>query len=156
MNEDFRAWAGPMAAPSAAELGDRFAASQLVKIYALGIDMRDYDLCRSAFTHDAMAQGSQGAMAPIDDYLPKTFAAASAFKATQHNVTNQHVRLDGDEALVWSYAIAYHKPALGSDIVAITVGVQYRDSCRRTPGGWLVAERTVVIQWVEQGSAPIR
>ena len=29
--------------------------------------------------------------------------------ATQHNITNQHVSLNGDEALVWSYAIAVHK-----------------------------------------------
>jgi hypothetical protein len=150
---DLSHWKGPVPAPSPAELGDRYAASQLVKIYALGIDMRDYDLCRSAFAPDAVAEGSVGGMASVDDYLPKVYGGAAVFKATQHNVTNQYVTVTGDEATVWSYAIAFHKPAPGDDREEITVGVQYRDLCRRHPGGWLIQERRAVIQWIERGPA---
>ena len=82
------AWADPVAEP--AELADRYAASQLVKVYALGIDMRDIDTVTSVFTTDALVQGMAGTM-PASEYLPTIFAGASVYHATQHNITNQHV-----------------------------------------------------------------
>ena len=148
MNDDLHRWAGPIASPSPAELADRYAISQLVKVYALGVDMRDYELTRSVFAPDAHADGS-GGIGPIDDYLPKVYHGAAAYEATQHNITNQHVSLNGDEALVWSYAIAVHKSAPGEERPNLTLGVQYRDTCRRFPKGWLIVSRKVVIQWAE-------
>jgi hypothetical protein len=148
-NTDIGQWRGPSPASSPSELADRYAVSQLVKIYALGIDMRDYDLCRSAFAPDAVAE-NRGGMAPIDDFLPKLYARATSFQVTQHNVTNQYVTLKGDEALVRSYAIAFHKPHPGDGQQSITVGVQYYDVCRRHPEGWLIAERRAAIQWTER------
>ncbi|MFC3172846.1 nuclear transport factor 2 family protein [Novosphingobium bradum] len=142
------AWAGPIPSPSPAELADRYAVSQLVKVYALGVDLRDYDLCRSVFTDDAVADGSVGSF-PIDEYLPKVHGGAAAYAATQHNVTNQHVVIDGDTATCWSYAIAVHKHAAGVAGEQMTLGVQYRDLCRRTPEGWLIARRKVVRVWNE-------
>ena len=41
--QEWAHWRGPIATPSPDELADRYAASQLVKVYALGIDMRDLD-----------------------------------------------------------------------------------------------------------------
>jgi hypothetical protein len=70
--------------------------------------------------------------------------------ATQYNITNQHVTIDGDEALVWSYAITVHKAEPGSGRENVTLGVQYRDRCRRTAKGWLIASRKVALQWTEK------
>jgi hypothetical protein len=150
LNHDMRRWAGPVPPPTLSELVDRYAVSQLVKIYALGIDMRDYELCRSAFAPDAEAQDRVGGMASIEVYLPKIFAAASSFQTTQHNITNQYITVTGDEAAAWSYAVAYHKPGPGDDKETITVGVMYRDVCRRYPQGWLINERRAAIQWTER------
>jgi hypothetical protein len=140
-------WAGPITAPSPEELADRHAVSQLVKVYALGVDMRDLDLVRSVFDPNGFVEGTVGAL-PVVDYLPIIFEGASAYAATQHNITNQHVTIDGDDALVWSYAIAYHleDPELGRD--DLVVAVQYRDRCRRFPDGWLITQRTTVVQWM--------
>jgi hypothetical protein len=150
LNYDLRRWAGPLLPPPPNELADRYAVSQLVKIYALGIDMRDYELCRSAFAPDAQAENRFGAMSSIGVYLPKIFAAASAFQTTQHNITNQYIAVTGDKAAVWSYAVAYHKPVPGDGRETITVGVMYRDICRRHPQGWLISERRAAIQWTER------
>lgn len=152
MSYDIKCWAGPIASPSAQELGDRYAASQLVKVYALGVDMRDYDLARSVFADEAHAKGSLGGAA-IDEYLPKVYGGAAAFAATQHNIINQHVELNGDEARVLSYAIAVHKSAPGSEQNNLTMGVQYRDTCRRFENGWLIVHREAVPQWVESTPA---
>jgi hypothetical protein len=148
MTDDLKRWAGPIAPPGAAELADRYAVSQLVKVYALGVDMRDFALTRSVFAADASAEGTVGAF-PIDEYLPKVYEGAAAYEATQHNITNQHVVVDGDEAVCWSYAIAVHKAAAGDGRPDLTMGVQYRDTCRRFADGWLIVRRKVVRVWSE-------
>jgi hypothetical protein len=149
VNEDIMQWQGPSKPPvDSKELADRYAISHLVKIYTLGIDMRNYELCRSAFADDAFADGTLGA-ALIDEYLPKTYGGAVVYKATQHNITNQYITVNGDEALMWSYAIAYHMEEPGNGRQNLIVGVQYRDQCRRFLNGWLIAKRKVVLQWID-------
>ena len=143
---ELAAWAGPIAPPTSAELADRYAVSQLCRVYALGMDMRCYALSRSVFSSDALAEGSFEAAA-IDDYLPKVYAGASNFAATQHNITNQYVTIDGDTAVVWSCAIAYHWATPGESRSDVVLGVQYHDQCRRFPEGWLITARKVVRQW---------
>jgi hypothetical protein len=144
---DLDQWRGPIAAPGPSELADRYAVSQLVKAYALGIDMRDLALVRSVFTADAEVEGMMGAM-PAAAYLPTVFNGAAVYAATQHNITNQHVTIDGDEAVVWSYAVCYHLEEAGSGREDLVVATQYRDRCRRFPDGWLITSRTAVVQWV--------
>lgn len=156
MNEQARKWAGPAVPPgSLAELADHHAIGRLARIYALGMDMRDYDLARSAFAADAMAEGKQG-MEPIDRNLQFTYGVASSFHATQHVIANQYIELNGDEAVAWSYGVAHHKVAPGEQRDEIIAGVQYRDRCRRFAQGWLIVERSVANQWVDIGPAQRR
>lgn len=148
MSEQAKKWGGPVQPLSAEALADHHAVSQLCKIYAIGMDMRDYDLARSAFADDAMIDG-RGGMEPVDESLPKTYAMASSFHATQHVIANQYVDLDGDEAMVWSYGVAHHKVVPGEGRDEIIAGVQYRDKCRRSPQGWQIVERSIANQWVD-------
>ncbi len=150
MTEQTKKWAGPARPLSVAELADHHALSQLAKIYALGLDTRDYELARSAFAPDAVAEGKQG-MEPIDESLPKTYAIASSFAATQHFIGNQYIDLHGDEAVVWSYGVAHHKVASGEQRDEIIAGVQYRDCCKRFSNGWLITRRCVAPQWIDMG-----
>jgi len=155
MSDDLSRWAGPIPSPNPEELADRYAVSQLVKVYALGIDMRDLELVRSVFTPDAMAEGSTKT-APVSEYLPFVQQGAADYKGgTQHNVTNQHISLKGDEALVWSYAIAIHKVGPDQDGPNLNLGVIYKDTCRRFPDGWLIVHRKVSVLWAQR-SEPVR
>lgn len=149
MTDDLTRWRGPIAPPNPAELADRYALGQLCKVYALGVDMQDYELARSVFAADAFAEGSVGGF-PIDEYLPKVYHGAGAYQATQHNITNQHILVDGDEAVVWNYAVAVHKARPDDPREHLTVGVQYRDTCRRFAQGWQITHRKVVWQWQER------
>jgi hypothetical protein len=144
---DFTQWRGPISTPSADELADRYAVSQLVKVYALGIDMRDLDTVTSVFTPDAVVDGIVGTM-PASEYLPTVYAGAAVYAATQHNITNQHVTIDGDEALVWSYAVCYHMEEPGSGRDDLIVATQYRDRCHRFADGWLITARKSALQWM--------
>ncbi len=153
MNEQAKKWAGP-AVPikSLAELADHHAIGQLAKIYALGMDMRDLDLARSAFAPDATAAGKQG-MESIEQHLKFVYGVASSFHATQHVISNQYIELNGNEAVAWSYGVAHHKVAPGEQRDEIIAGVQYRDQCRRFEQGWLIVERSVANQWLDMGDA---
>lgn len=151
MSHEPAGWAGPVRTPSPTELAERAALVQLPQIYALGVDLRDYAMARSVFAPDATIEGALSG--PVDDYLPKVHGGAAAYTVTQHNITNQYVSIAGDEAVVWSYAIAVHKITPGEvredGRQDMTLGVQYRDACRRFADGWLIIRRQVVIQWAE-------
>jgi hypothetical protein len=153
MNEQAKRWAGP-AVPlsSLSELADHHAIGQLARIYAIGMDMRDYDLARSAFAQDGVAEGKLG-IEPIEQHLKSVYGVASSFHATQHVISNQYIDLKGDEAIVWSYGVAHHKVAPGEQRDEIIAGVQYRDKCRRFTQGWLIVERKVANQWVDMAPA---
>lgn len=97
MSEENQRWAGPIVPPSPSELADRYAICELAKIYGLGIDLRDYDLCRSAFADSALAEGQKG-MQPIDEYLRNTYSVGASFH--EHLIANQYVRVNGDEAIL--------------------------------------------------------
>lgn len=146
--EDLSVWAGPAVPPSLEELAERHAIGQLAKIYGLGLDMRNYDLCRSAFADEAIGIGRNGPET-VDDYLTNTYKMAASFHATQHLIAQQYIHVSGDEAVVWSYAIAHHKRAPGEQLDEVIAGVQYRDKCRRFPQGWLITERGVEMQWMD-------
>jgi hypothetical protein len=152
MSEQAKKWAGPVRALSPAVLAEHHAVNQLCKIYAIGLDMRDYDLARSAFADDAMIAGRDG-LEPVDTSLARIYAIAASFHATQHVIGNQYVDLNGDDAIVWSYGIAHHKVAKGEDKDEIIAGVQYRDTCRRFAEGWLIVERSVANLWIDMRPA---
>jgi hypothetical protein len=150
MNEAAKKWAGPAAVPTPEELCEHYALGRLAKIYALGIDLRDYDLCRSAFAPDAIGE-VQGRMAPLDEYLKATHGVAASFASVQTMIGNQYIHVDGDEAEVWSYGIAAHKVAPGEARDEVIAGCIYRDRCRRFPQGWLITERRLTLQWLDMG-----
>jgi hypothetical protein len=143
-------WAGPVAPPSPSELADRYAIGQLARVYGLGIDLRDYELCRSAFAGEAVGESREGLVA-IDQFLKGTYDVGASFHATQHLIANQYIALRGDEAVVWSYGVAHHKVAPDDTREEIIAGVQYRDRCRRFPAGWLITERRMTLMWMDRG-----
>jgi hypothetical protein len=151
MQDEPLCWSGPIAVPSPQELADRYAVSQLVKVYALGVDMRDLDLVQSVFAPDAFCEGMAGAM-PAREYLPSIFSGAAAYPVTQHNVTNQHVAIRGDDATCWSYAVCYHMQQPDSGAEDLVIAVQYRDQCHRFEDGWLITSRKTVMQWLRSPS----
>ena len=148
-SEELRRWGGPIASPDPAELGDRYALGQLARVYALGVDLRDYRLARSVFADEAVVEGT-GTSGAIDEYLPFIVESVSKFKSTQHNITNQYISIEGDRALVWSYAIAVHKVMPAADRPHFNLGVTYRDSCQRLPAGWLIVGRSVKFHWKQE------
>lgn len=148
MEQLLKQWSGASKPLSVEEWLEQDAIGKLAKLYALGMDLRDYDLARSAFAADGVGIGKEGPE-PIDAYLKATYAVAESFHATQHVISNQYISIDGDEAELWSYGVAHHKVEKGQDRDEIIAGVQYRDKCREFADGWLIVERLVVPMWID-------
>ena len=127
-------------------IADRLAVGRLAPTYALGIDSRDEALVRSVFAPDALMRGALGE-APADEYIPRLLEGVARYEATMHNITNQYATVDGNDADVWSYAVALHFVAGGSDGADLAMGVQYRDHARRTAAGWVITRRDTVALW---------
>ena len=93
---------------------------------------------RSVFAPDAVLAGALGE-APVDEYVPRLLAGVASYEATMHNITNQYAAIDGDEADVWSYAVAIHlvaarlrsrRPRHGRAVP--------RSRARVVAGGWVI------------------
>ena len=142
MSELRATWGGPVPAPGVRELQDRAAVAALAAIYALGLDLDDLPLCRSAFAQDAMAGPEDGELLAIDEHLAMVRRMVQAAPSAQHVIAQQLIRIDGDQAEMWS-------SGLGIVDGRVVSGQQYRDTCRRHPGGWLIAERRIRLQWLD-------
>jgi SnoaL-like domain len=111
--EGIEAIRGPIFPGSPTELAERDAVCRLPRLYALGIDLRDEAMVRSVFTSDAAVRGVLGEF-PVDEYIPQLLAGVTPYEATMHNITNQYAEVEGDEAAVWSYAVALHLCSTGT------------------------------------------
>jgi hypothetical protein len=137
---------GPIVPDTPEVLTDRAAVCRLPQLYALGIDLRDEAMVLSVFAPDAVLRGALGE-AVAHEYVPKLVAAVAGYEATMHNIINQYAIVEGDEAAVWSSAVALHFEPPESERADLALGVQYRDQLQRTDLGWLVTARETVRLW---------
>ena len=92
---------------------------------------------------------------PGRDWFSRARLVGRRLGATQVGLDHARVRsLDGDEALVWSYAIAYHleDPELGRDDLVIAVQLGRLGGRRRQIGGSRM-DRVVIAQSSQQARA---
>ncbi len=127
-------------------LHDRELIRDLPKIYAYGVDTRDFDLVASVFHPECVVTGTQRTEA-IDRYLKLLEPGVRQYHATLHFMGNQYVRVDGDGGHVETYAVAYHMEAEDSPIEDLLVGVRYQDDVVRVGDEWKINRRNVIRQW---------
>lgn len=132
-------------------------ALRLPKLYARGIDRRDWPLVRSCFGDDAFVDGSRDALA-IDAYLERLRPGVEFFPVTMHFMGNQIAEIDpgARTGRVETYAVAYHfkgEPAGADHPENLIVGVRYHDEVALVDGDWLIVRRAVSGDW-RQGPYP--
>ncbi len=132
-------------------VSDRLAVSEVLDDYARGIDSRDWDLVVSCFTADAYldytAFGS--IKGPVEEVVGWLQNAVSSFVMSQHHITNRHITIDGDEAVVSAELLAIMGMTSGEGTMSMMyTGGQYNDRCVRTSDGWKIAKRTCDRGWL--------
>jgi hypothetical protein len=110
--------------------------------YARAVDTRDWDLFRTCFTADVVADyGDLGSWNDIEALSSFMIEAHLGMGPTQHRLTNFLIEIDGDSANVVTYVHAVTVLASGPDDWFDTVGT-YEDHLVRQSGSWHIARRT--------------
>jgi 3-phenylpropionate/cinnamic acid dioxygenase small subunit len=111
--------------------------------YATGIDRRDWDLFRSCFAVDCLAEyegiGTWESADAITDFMTTAHARMGH---TMHRISNVaiDVHADGDRAVARSYVDGILMAA--DDETGFNPIGFYDDELVRTPDGWRIAHRT--------------
>jgi len=127
---------------------DRAAISDLIHLYATGVDQRDWPRYRRCFTDPfevdlSSWNGAPARSMPADVWVEGVRAGLSGFDSTQHISANHLIELDGDEARCTSYMQASH--CLDGDRAVL--GGYYDSDLRRTAEGWKIRRSRLTITW---------
>jgi hypothetical protein len=116
--------------------------------YCRGIDRLDEELVRSCYHPDAidnhgLYNGS------VDHFVANAFARQSKVKVAHHTLHNSMIEILGPAAVVETYASAVERNVDDAGgMTDMCVGLRYVDRFEsRDSGPWLIAKRTVVIDW---------
>ena len=114
--------------------------------YCRAVDRMDFDLLRSCFHPDAVAEYGffKGG---VEAFVEMAVRELAAYTGTVHFTGNQLVEVDGDVAWAEHYTTATHRcPADETgplrDYVAI---VRYVDRLERRDGDWRIARRVLIL-----------
>ena len=132
------------------EISDRLEIQDLFARYSFAIDERDWEALDHIFTPDARIDytesgGAKGSLAEIKAWLP---GALARFPAFQHMVATTKLTLAGDKAT--SRTILFNpmvEEGEGGERQTFFMGLWYRDTLVRTPGGWRISERYEELGW---------
>ena len=127
-------------------LEDKSDIGEVLVRYATGIDQRDWDLFRSCWTSDVVADyGEIGQFNGIDALTDFMFAAHDAMGPTHHALTNFAIDVQGDRADVRCYVHAILIAVPGDSASWVDAVGHYDDKFVRTAEGWRINHRTVHI-----------
>ncbi len=111
--------------------------------YATGIDRRDWDLFRSCFVADCLAEYEGiGTWESADDITDFMVTAHAGMGQTMHRISNIAVDVhgDGDRAVARCYVDGVLMAADGES--GFNPIGSYDDELVHTPDGWRIAHRT--------------
>lgn len=76
-------------------------------------------------------------------------AALDPLDATQHSVTNHMITVDGDRATCRCYLQSQHVRHAATGSPNYIIAGRYEDELLRSPDGWRIAFRRLVVVWTE-------
>lgn len=119
--------------------------------YCRGIDRLNAEAVRAAFHPGALLIDYGPEPTTIEAFIERALSALrTRFDATQHRVSNITVDRRGDDlAVVETYVLAFHvQPGDGDDPDRLhTFNGRYIDRFEVRGGPWLIAERTLRVDW---------
>jgi hypothetical protein len=143
---------------SPTEAADRVAIRELIEAYAHCADRREAQQQMTLFTADthfvvymnakdpkpSMELHSREALAPV-------FADLNQYDATMHFIGQSTIlSLTADQATVEVYCLAHHVTVDGLKRRLMVAALRYHDTCVKTDGAWLFAERVLFVDWQEE------
>jgi hypothetical protein len=136
---------------------DRLALRELVDAYAHRVDRRDLDGVAALFTEGGrliVYDGEPGDAPPLRERHGRAEISAAMERLRRYDVTThflgqQTVTIDGDRANGETYCLAHHLADQDGRRINTVMSIRYLDSYVRTAEGWLIDERRLALDWVE-------
>lgn len=134
------------------ELLDREAIRDLSRRYAMGIDMRNWEMYRSIFTDEIEADfSSWSGGAPMNlagDAWVQGVKGLSGFQGTQHMIVPYAIDFDGpDQATSIAYMYAQHFLPNDKGDNFLWIGGHYTNRAVRTESGWKFNKVKLTVTW---------
>lgn len=127
-------------------MDDRAAIIDTVNRYATALDSRDWALLDEVFTPDAVGDFGAGPLSgreTLRNLVRRTLAGGGP---SQHLLANHCVALDGDTARCVCQVRAFSAGAGAAAGRSFELLGEYRDQLVRTPDGWRIARREMMIR----------
>jgi hypothetical protein len=143
---------------SAEEAADRLAIRELIEAYAHCADRRNAKGQMALFTPDTHFAVFMDAKNPAPsqelhsrEALAPVFADLNKYASTMHFVGQSTIfTLKGDRATGQAYCIAHHLSVDGEKRRLMVAYLRYRDAFVKIDGTWLLTERLLYVDWLEQ------
>jgi 3-phenylpropionate/cinnamic acid dioxygenase small subunit len=134
-------------------LADREAVRDLVHRYAVAVDRKDWPAVRACFTAAATCDYAwfRGDLDTVMGHIERGLAQ---FQTTMHLVGTHVAEITGDTATAETYAVCHHRLARAEGTADRVVGMRYLDGLVRTPAGWRIRHRDVVVDWQRLDPVP--
>ena len=114
---------------------------EIIDRYAVGIDLRDWELVRSCFAPGCHADyGRAGSWTAREPFVASLDEMHRDVGPTMHRITNHQIHVDGGTATATSYFDALLQVEHREHDLLQVVGT-YRDELVRTDNGWKIASR---------------
>ena len=131
------------------------AITDLTIAYAWALDDRRFDDLHQVFAADATGDLAGIHCEGIDAIIERIERGVGKLDATQHVVSNQQVRVDGDTATCRCYLIGQHIKLGTPGGDHYVMSGTYSDRLARTADGWRITHRTLEILWTEGNPAVV-
>ena len=126
-----------MSDPVLQRLRDEAELRDLIQAIPRALDAKDFEAYGELFTEDGVfeigGEVRRGRQAIIDG--PER-DLAPLYEVTYHHMGQIYVDVDGDDATVLAYAMAYHLPKASDPATHADAGGKYHAAARRTEEGW--------------------
>ena len=130
------------------EIADERAITNVVNLYARGVDRLDWEVVRSCFHSDARIRFGQET--DLDTFIENASRGlAEGYSATTHHVSNVLVQVNGDAAVAESYVLCgYRAPGTEHEAdIQFTWAGRHLDEFAFRDGAWRITRRTAVHEW---------
>lgn len=113
------------------------------------LDNRDWEGVAQLFTEDGMIEirGDERRGREAIAAGPKR-DLERLYEATFHHMGNIYVDVDGDEATVVAYVVAYHLPKASDPTTSADAGGKYHAEAVRTKDGWRFRQIRLELIWM--------
>lgn len=135
---------------------DRQQIVDITHNYCWALDRNQWHELDDVFVPDATATLGTRVCANREEIKQVVSRALTPLDDSQHIVATHQVRVDGDAATSFCYLHAQH---IRHDAVGgphWVVGGRYEDRFIRTPDGWRITHRDLIVMWTEGNLAVVR